>query len=382
MLNLLAAVCLSVAPYGASASQPTLWGSLEPGRHPVGVRVVSHSGTHPVRIVVWYPAAPRVPTRSVTLSDYVRLAQEATRGETSPAALRTALSVAMSADPAGVAEPTLDRLLSTPMSATRDARTARGRYPLVLWGSRHATMLAQSVMSEYLASHGFVVAYAYPAGAPRKLPYEVEAREAKVEILRSNVADLETALAELRRAPNVDGREVAIVTWSYAGESATLFQTWNAEVDLVIGLSSNVLEGWVYQDPEALAKLSPASLRAPYVLMTEKVGTNGNEKLPPRLLDEAPAGGYFVTFPKLAHGNFNAIEGLIPALAGVDRVPRWSKAGPDARIGYETVARFVLHFLDARLRAHSPDLVKGWDWKRGLPEGFATVETRGRVAPR
>lgn len=378
MRHFIAAVCCAVASQPPSASSPLVWGSLTPGPHPVGVRVVATRGLNPVRMIIWYPSARGAAATPVSFAEYVRFAQEAAIGETRPEALRTSLSEAMSANPTGVPEPILDRLLASPTAAVRDAPRTSGRFPLVLWGARHATMLAQSVMSEYLASHGYVVAFAHAAGPPRPLPYQVEAADEKAETIRLLVGDLESALAHLRAEPDVDRREIAAMTWSYAGESAMLLQTRNADVDLVIGLSSNVLDGWVYQPAEALAKLDGSTLGVPYVLMTEKVGTNGRERMPPVLLDALPKGGYVVTFPRLAHGNFNAIEGLIPALVGVERVPRWSKAGPDARAGYETISRFVLHFLDAQLKAHELDLVKGWDWRRGLADDFVTVEARGR----
>jgi dienelactone hydrolase len=62
-----------------------------------------------------------------------------------------------------------------------------------------------------------------------------------------------------------------------------------------------------------------------------------------------------VTFPTLAHGNFNVLEGLLPELAGVTAVQPWSEGGPAARGGYQTIAQSVVALLDKVLQGAPGD---------------------------
>jgi hypothetical protein len=313
----------------------------------------------------------------MSFADYLKLAMELSPDKASDVqALRQSLSVAISSEPEGIDNSVLDQISASPMLAVRDAAPLKKAHPLVLWSARHGTVLAQSVLGEYLASHGYVVAFARYQGPAMPLPYEAKSPEAKLTTLKEHVSDLEFALKTLKKLQNVDStKKVALLSWSYAGESATLVQMQNPDVGLVISLSSNVLNGWVYQSTDELSKLDTARLRVPYVIMTERVSTNGTVRTAPAILKNLDSGSYFISFTELAHGNFNTTEGMIPSVMGISKVPRWSKSGPAAQLGYETVARYTLRFLNAYLKSSSknPRPLRDWDWDKGLPAGFVTI---------
>ena len=371
-----------------SIQAPRLWGNLEQGRYEVGFRLVTfydsrrmepgHSRGRPIEIALWYPAS-RSTKQGLTLGEYLNLSdisREIAIGEENEvAASRRKLAVAMTSDPKGVADEILDELLASRLLAVGDARPAPGAFPLVLWSARHGTVLAQSVLSEYLASHGYVVAYARYKGDPVPAPYETKTEAEKRAAFGFHAGDLQFALANLRQMRNVAPSRKAVMSWSYAGESATNLQLDHRDIGLVISLSSNVLSNWIYQANDALSALDAARLQVPYVLMSERVGTNGAIRTPPPLLDRMPE-SYFVVFNELAHGNFNAIEGMIPSLFDISNVPRWSKSGPVAQMGYQTIARFVLHFLDSYLKAKHAAHDKAWN--AGLPQNFVTVTRLGQ----
>lgn len=235
--------------------------------------------------------------------------------------------------------------------------------------------MAQSVLSEFLASQGYVVAYARPA-VPAPLPFEIKTREEKLQVLRLHVGDLLFALRSLASFRNIDSEKQGVISWSYAGESAVLLEAESKKLDLVVSLSSNVLTGWVYQAPEALTSLDPARFSISHVIMTEKVATNGSVRTAPPILDALPTDSYFVVFPELAHGNFNALEGMIPGIMGIASVQPWSKSGPVAKRGYEEVSRTVLAFLDFRLKG-APLPVGSTS-----ADGFVEITRHGKVVPR
>lgn len=387
------ATVMTGAVQASPQSAPRLWGELKPGKYDVGLRVdtfwdKSRDGTtpdgRPIQITTWYPASPSKRSARMSFADYLKLVMEMSSDKASDAqTLRQSLSLAISSEPEGIDDSVLDQILAAKMLAVRDAAPLRRAYPLVLWSARHGTVVAQSVLCEYLASHGYVVAFARYQGPAMPLPYEAKTPEVKLATLKTHVSDLEFALRRLRTLPNVDRtRKAAVMSWSYAGESATLLQMQNPDVGLVISLSSNVLTNWVYQGSGALASLDASRLNVPYLIMTERVATDGTLRVAPAILNSLPHDSFFISFPELAHGTFNAIEGLIPSLMGITKVPRWSKSGPAAQLGYETVSRYLLHFLDAYLKTGSkrPRPLRGWDWAKELPTGFVTISRHGANA--
>lgn len=375
----------------ASEDSPILSGKLTPGRFAVGFRLVNVSDPQrtaadqnagrgrPLQLAVWYPAKPSNRAFRLTLSHYLQVSDdpETLNLQRVPLSgeLHRSLSLQISSRPDALEPRLLDRLLASPMWSAWEAAPVAQRLPLVLWSARHGTIFAQSILCEYLASQGYIVAFARYKGQPMPLPYQAKSDEEKQATLVEHVKDLQVALAVLSRLPNVNASKTAVLSWSYAGESATLLQLQQRDIDLVISLSSNVLTGWVYQGAGALAKIDVSRLTAPYVLMTEKVATNGEERMAPEVLGRLPAGGHFIRFNDLAHGNFNAAEGMIPGVARIAEVPRWSKTGPVAQLGYETVCRYVLHFLNHYLKpTKNGDPLKGWDYAAGLPQGFVEIQ--------
>ncbi len=347
---------------------PRFWGDLKPGKHAVGLRV---DAAGELQITTWYPAGA-AGAAPVTFGDYWRLADwEGLEGEK----LRADVSTAITGEGGALDEAAVRQLLATPMFAVRDAAPATGRFPLVLWSVRYSTEVAQSVLSEFLASQGYVVAFARPKGAHRPLPMQLKTPEERLQALDAQVADLRATLAELRKRPNVSERELALATWSYAGEAATRLQMSDPEVDAVLSLSSATFHNaGPYQAPGWAEKIQPATVRASYVFLQEEKGTDGKTKPVPPLFDYTPGANYIVIFPRLRHGNFNALEGMVPAVLGSAKVPAWSLAGPDAKLGYEAIARAALHFLQVRFAGAKWE---SQDWMAGIPEGFMSVEKRG-----
>ena len=167
---------------GQPAARSPLWGRLEAGRHSVGFRqlllrdvsrpavaaddgsIVDSGRGRQMQIAVWYPATGRA-TTPMRYGDYVdRLAQELDFRPITDTARRRAIEkffempVGFGGDTAGLRR-VLPRLLAIHAAATVNARPALGRFPVVLFPEYRAPA-SNSVMAEYLASHGFVVATA------------------------------------------------------------------------------------------------------------------------------------------------------------------------------------------------------------------------------
>lgn len=323
----------------AHAEGPRYWGTLTPGRYPVGFRIVqARSGPgavgvdpRPIEIALWYPASGR--GEPMSFGDYFVLSPDL-RARSAPQGvsaddLPAVLSAAITGDATQLAGEKATTILSQGMFAMRDAPPAAGRYRIALWSARYGTAAAQSVLSEFLASHGFIVAAVRPLGAEVRLPFELKTPVEKSEELQARVDDMRGALQALRELTTADPDDSALLAWSYAGEAATMLQVSDSRIATVVGLSTNLLSGWVFLNPAHAADLAR---NAVFVELSEK--------------DDR--------FKELAHGNFNAIEGMIPAVEGIDRLQRWSKPGSAGKAGYERVAREVLAAIGRKERRQSP----------------------------
>jgi hypothetical protein len=176
-------------------AEPRLWGHLHSGKYAVGFRTLQ-IGTESTELQVWYPASSNQGPK-ISLGDYLRLSQDLKGAEPGfrrdRAALRKALRVAVMGRDGPLDDKLCDEILATPSAAVRNATPASGKFPLIFWTHRYATTIEQSVLNEYLASHGFVVAYAPESGAP-PMPDELRSAADKAREFRRLQLRLQSAL--------------------------------------------------------------------------------------------------------------------------------------------------------------------------------------------
>ncbi|MEX0313551.1 MAG: hypothetical protein AB3N18_05200, partial [Allomuricauda sp.] len=104
----------------------------------------------------------------------------------------------------GMTDSYLDTLLHLTTNSSLETRTAKGPFPLVIIpnGSSPAN---QSVLCEFLASHGYIV-----AGVSLKGEF-AHVVDASARGLESGVDDLQFALGQLLQLPHVDADQIALV---------------------------------------------------------------------------------------------------------------------------------------------------------------------------
>jgi dienelactone hydrolase len=168
MAGVLAAIGFAQQP------DPLLWGGLEPGPYAIGYRSYfaldskhhfgPENGPRPVLVNVWYPAAA-TGAEPLRYRDYLASPPLALYPRFGPQ-LEAFLLDTVSEDLVGKKRADLspderaflDALLSKFTLARRDAAPAAGRFPVLLYHSGAAGSYEDnSVLCEYLASHGYVV---------------------------------------------------------------------------------------------------------------------------------------------------------------------------------------------------------------------------------
>jgi hypothetical protein len=381
------AVCCAVFTSSAHADSPRspLHGTLQPGRHGVGFTVLKLSDpSRPVRadrdssgapvamvdraraidVHVWYPAiasaSPRLTVREYAVAHLP--AGDATATDERLAGLRRFLGQFGT-----MADDAWSGLLTTPLLAVREAPRATGRFPLVIGQLRP---FSTTVTSEYLASHGYVVAMTHSQGGP-----EPAGAGAGLEVA---VRDMELAIVALRARPDVDQAALAALGFSGAGFSQILLAMRHPDVDAVCDLESAIFDDRMMWPLSRAWGYDLAAMRVPF-LHTYSVPLAKREN---RLADfeamrYSARHHYLVDAPQIHHWDF-ATEGMA---ASVLRLR--GDASTRLQQVFETTNRYVLAFFNAYVKGDQQELafLRRDPAANGAPPGLATIRALPATVP-
>jgi dienelactone hydrolase len=173
-----------------------------------------------ITLNAWYPAAQ--PGAALSLGFIAGTARE----ETEAFLERT-----------GVSRRTVDSLFASPLYSTLATLRAQGRFPLVLIAHGNGQdAMDQAILSEYVASHGFVVASIQ--SPMRKAPMQ---REDQVGEFAERQA---SALAEVLRfaAANLpaDTTRIGIIGHSFGARAALLLAMRDHRVSAIVSLDGGI----------------------------------------------------------------------------------------------------------------------------------------------
>lgn len=241
----------------ANAQDSPLWGDLEPGPYRVGFQVlyrldgtrsyfsqpIDQDGTaspiqgRPLRIMVWYPAGDRGAGSPMNFEDYLTVSPRSSHFAKWNEMLQardmdTARRQFAHSNPDSL----LDILKALPTAAHLDIPAAQGSFPLVMHSlGRNDYQAESTVLWEYLASHGYVVA-TVPQLGPDPLNNGLSFTLADLDL---QLGDLAFTLNELRRFPNIDKERVVLMGHSSGGLVALMLAGTNRSVDAVVGLDAS-----------------------------------------------------------------------------------------------------------------------------------------------
>jgi len=313
-----------------------------------------------MQIVIWYPAsaASREP---VAFRDYVEVSAGVLGSQAATADRRRQLVEAFAAGPSsnGITRPTIDSLLGSPMRATLNAPKAPGRFPLVVF--LHASPWGASVMSEYLASHGFVVAAIESKGA----------RDAAYRLSRENldamVLDAAFTVQRMRREPNV-GPRIGVIGMSNGSIAALALQLAGTVPDAVVSLDGGIGEraGGTYIGERL--RTASATISVPLLHLFSPDNPHLDFQY---LRSYAASPRMLVRVGHLRHGDFltgGALERVLPGAFG--------SAPAEASTGFELVCRYTVNFLRWRLAddEQARRFIAQRPEANGAPEGLLSVE--------
>ena len=380
-----------------SAQTFALWGDLKPGPYSVGFQSLNRydysrtfktkSGydgklrqaerARPLQVSIWYPAKKINNGPYMMYEEYVYLAGKEEGAGALTEAEKLESKRRYMAHPVfeAVSQDKLNGLMKMKTAAIKDASPLAGRFPLIIFGQGldYESPAAHSILCEYLASHGYVVAATPYLGSPlRESPHDLIGLEAEVR-------DMEYLIAYLHDFPNVDRNRLGVAGFDFGGMAALLLQMRNTDVDAVVSLDSGIM----FQHNTKLLKQSPyynpANVRVPLMQVTASqadIARNGLvEDL--GLFESAKySNTYLLRLKGMRHEDFTSYGMISNAVLRADDPAQRSR-----KIGYEVACRYVLNFFNAYLRKDRQSLafLRSRPEKNGVPPDFLTVETKEAV---
>jgi hypothetical protein len=341
-------------------SRPPLAAPGEPAEPTAGRLVPLH---------VWYPAAEAANEPALTLADYA----DALAYTADPASLDDARRTAARARFIGsipelggdraLAEREQARLLALAGRARHHAPPAPGTFPVVLFPEYYAPA-SNSVLAEYLASHGFVVV------SPPMLSWkEVTWGGGNPPNFESYVADLQFALGALREFAPADRTRIAAMGVGISANAVAALQMRNPLVRLHVSLDG----GLISPTEDATLKRTPyfdvTAMQAPMLFLWSP-----HPSLIPALMDQYRYAERLVLhlpgMSEYRYLNYGPLDGLIPGLLG--------PSPGDVAAGYAWAARYVRQFLSAHLRGDpaAHEFLAGTPEAAGAPAGLVQREVR------
>lgn len=340
------------------------WTGLKAGPHGVGFRAIAATdatrsyqtptdfrgrrrpsfGNRPIQVSVWYPARAGANASPMTYGDYVDLLAWETgpvkTGLEEKRAARERFQRMSGLPVTSEGTAAFEKLYRERVRAVRDAEPAPGRFPVFIYAPGQGyPAFDNSVMAEYLASHGFVVASSPSMGPDgRDMPDSPLAMD-------TGARDLEFLAGYVQSLPQADPDRVAAMGFSLGGSSAALFALRNARVKALVSLDGVLRDDRYLKTLEAFPQFRPEGLRAALLWIacgpSSSLPGFGEGSFPERARH---AEVVKAVFPGLLHHDFSSMSSLQRR-----RAQDPSKDWTTATASYEAASRLILAFLESRL---------------------------------
>ena len=371
---------------GAVEGERPLWGPLEPGPYRVGFRAVflkdnsrvsvmpgSRAPGREMQISLWYPADSTRASKPFTYGRYVELLAQSTDFRSLDAERRKLAQKMFMDEPAELGgdrddlAAKLPELMQLATAACEECPESAGRFPLVVFPEYRAPA-TNSILSEYLASHGCVVGTVGLKGST-EVDYDTG-----LSGLDTTATDMGFVVAALSTLPYVDSDRVALIGLGISGSSALAYQMKNPSIDAVVSLDGGITTEFENRIISRTSHYDRASVDVPLLFITAP-----HSALNRSLIDQyAYSKRYIAHFPKMSEFlflDYGMLQSRVPRIIGT--------ASADAQVGFVWASHYVLNFLNAHLKG-DPDAAQFLARRpeeNSVPAGVLEYETKAALSP-
>lgn len=390
--TLTAAVLLFLFAGQVSSQTSPLWSNLKPGPHAIGFKQIktfdrsrmmrpkvdrnnrldTSERARPINIFVWYPASKNAQGQSMSFEQYLFIDAEAEDGSLTEQTKRDAsrglkdfYERPFNFPYGRVSDDRWSALLATGTLAKRKSEAQAGSFPLIVavGGS-----LSNAVTCELLASNGYIVAVAAPAGDTRgAVGLEALAR------------DLEFVISEMRGFPNVDKYKLGAFGFSFAGMPAYSLAMRNQDVDAIVAMESGIFMDQFAGNVRQSAYYDLTQVRIPFLHMFRRAESERDERLTDfNALRYSKRYRFLVNAPNMLHQDFST-HGIgattVLGLRGKDEM--------NARQTFELINQYVLQFFNAHVKKDAAALayLDRKTEERGAPHNLLSIEIKDAITP-
>ena len=256
-------------------------------------------------------------------------------------------------------------LMATSTAACRDIKPAKGPFPLILYATGIGDFQQEStVLWEYLASHGYIVAVVPQFGPDINhfnLPYSLEG-------LSLQVQDAAFALSKLVHLPYVDEDRIGTIGHSYGGLVAWQLASINSNIKVMVSLDGSINRKNGHEVLRAAA-WDAATMRIPVLNMYTL--NQGERDL--SIVDAAShAHRYHVVLKNASHYDFQNWALYAALTHTTDSRTESLRSSETGRDIYLSIVRLTRAFLDGWLKNDTATLayVSGESYPPYIPEGL------------
>lgn len=380
LLNTTLLLCLfCLASSQASAQSLPQWGNLKPGPYAVGFKVVNTydyargyypkvdfrghrtegESARPMQIAIWYPAEVARDAKRMNFGEYLYLRASNLGARPLTEELKQEARGAMRGPfspyyPQGITDAEYQRVIETPTAVVKDAAPLKGSFPLVIHCA--IAVSAQSVLLEYLASYGYVVAMVPMIGAS---PAYYDRGEWSALSLQTLSDDIGFLYSQLRQFPNVDHQKVSVI--GAIAALGILFEMRNLQLNSIA-----VLEGSFEDEMKRMPGFDLTRMRIPLLNLA-------SQRTPESELVNS------LRYAERYDGLLNQVSH-----AETYQFPRVAKPEKAAEhVGYDLICQYTLKFLDATLKqdASAKAFLKRSPEENGVPRNYLTMRVRPALPP-
>lgn len=381
-----AVVCTSMVIAGTavpSAYSSALWGNLRPGPYQIGFKTVltydesrapvaddvgrgkSVTRGRQIQISLWYPAQAARGALPVTFGKYIDLLGQDLEFKLTPESKKHAEEkfLEQPSDLGGDAaklKAALPMIRGLKMKAFMNALPAKGSFPLIVFLDFRAPA-TNSVMCEFLASHGFVVAATSLKGTHEA---ELDVGLTGVETIATDIGFIIGSLA----APAINRDRVALIGVGITASGCLALVTRDPRVDALVSLDGGIPTGFEDRILKRTPYFDISAVRLPMLAIHAP-----HPNVDPAILNQYKySARHLVHFPKMSEFhflNYGMLEQFAPGIIG--------KAPGNTRLGFEWASRYVVNFLQAYLQgdAAAMDFLRASPEANRAPPGLLSVAT-------
>ena len=359
----------------------------KPGPYPVGLKVVdqydrsrnySANGSprtsagdeaRPLQTLIWYPSL-RSPAKPMTIGDYVRLAD-------------TEIHFNAPDEKQNRWRSLLKTSFDIPLWAVQDAQLTKERYPILIYAASDSSVSWENVdLCEYLASYGYVVLASASMGvSTRDMTDDLDG-------INAQARDISFLITYAKTLPDADISEVAVVSWSWGGNSSLFAAARDPRIDALVSMDGSMryYPGLV----KMAGDVHPERMTIPLLFFTQG-DPNVLEDIE-RHHDGPPA---YIVGPNVLnawiHGDLLTVNMLGMAHAEFSSMFQRRESGQrfaenqvadygreDANTNYAWVVLYTLKFLDAYMKhdASAKSFIEKTPAENGVPRHFMGITFR------